>query len=162
MPRIRNLTIVKQDADLTRRDLLRNAAVTAAALMIPRSVRAYATKDPSVERLMRWVETLRTEGLARPDVSLGQAAIRVGELAVGTPYQPYTLEEYLRQGGSPLQEPLTISLSSFDCVTLVETCLAVARLARRGGSPSWNGLGKEIERMRYRGGKRRGYTSRLN
>lgn len=154
--------LVQHSANLTRRDLLWNAAVGAAALMIPGRLRACGTKDPNLERLTRWVETLRTEGLERRDVPLGTAAIRVGELAVGIPYQPYTLEEYLRQGGSPLQEPLTISLSSFDCVTLVETCLAVARLARRAGSPSWSGLGKEIERMRYRGGKRRGYASRLN
>jgi hypothetical protein len=154
--------LVQHSANLSRRDLLWNAAVGAAALMIPGGLRAWGTKDPNLERLTSWVGTLRSEGLARADVPLGRAAIRVGELAVGIPYQPYTLEEYLRQGGSPLQEPLTISLSSFDCVTLVETCLAVARLARDTGSPSWSGLGKEIERMRYRGGKRRGYSSRLH
>jgi hypothetical protein len=130
--------------------------------MIPVRLRASHSNDPALERLTRWVDTLRTEGLAQPDVPLGRAAIRVGELAAGIPYQPYTLEEYLRSGGSPLQEPLTISLSSFDCVTLVETCLAVARLARGGGSPSWSSFGKEIERIRYRGGERRGYASRLH
>ena len=86
----------------------------------------------------------------------------MGELAAGTPYQAYTLEEYLRHGANPLQEPLTLSLTRFDCVTLVEACLAVARLARDQATPSWKAFGREIERMRYRGGQRAGYISRLH
>jgi len=94
----------------------------------------------------------------------------VGELAAGTPYEPGTLEAYLRAGGSPSDtEPLTLSLSHFDCVTLVESCLAVARVGALGcqspGSliePTWSGFGDEIQRMRYRGGVRAGYTSRLH
>jgi hypothetical protein len=86
----------------------------------------------------------------------------VGELAAGTPYVPFTLERYLERGGSPLREPLTISLTEFDCVTLVESCLAVARLARREGTPTWERFGREIEPMRYRGGRRAGYASRLH
>ena len=52
---------------------------------------------------------------------MGVAAARVGRLAAGTPYQPGTLEAYLRDGGSPrTREPLTLALSHFDCVTLVD------------------------------------------
>ena len=81
----------------------------------------------------------------------------------GTPYEPSTLEAYLRAGGSPSsQEPLTLSLTRFDCVTLVESCLAVARVAGNRDTPTWERFGGEIERMRYRGGARRGYTSRLH
>jgi Protein of unknown function (DUF1460)/TAT (twin-arginine translocation) pathway signal sequence len=148
--------------NLSRRDLLRTAAVGAAALMLPAKLVACKRVDPDSERLTKWVEALRGEGLGRPGVPLGQAAVRVGELAAGTPYVPYSLEEYLRNGGSPLLEPLTISLAHFDCVTLVESCLAVARLARSNEAPTWQGFGKEIERMRYRGGRRTGYTSRLH
>jgi hypothetical protein len=86
----------------------------------------------------------------------------VGELAVGTPYEPHTLEAYLRTGGSPTHEPLSLSLTRFDCVTLVEACVAVARLAGQQGGPTWERFGREIERMRYRAGERRGYTSRLH
>ncbi len=60
------------------------------------------------------------------------------------------------------KEPLTLSLTEFDCVTLVEACLAVARLARRNGTPTWALYAHEIERMRYRGGERKGYSSRLH
>jgi hypothetical protein len=100
--------------------------------------------------------------LSRLDVPLGRSAVRAGELAIGSPYQPFTLESYLRAGGSPSTEPLTLSLTRFDCVTLVEACLAVARVAAGTAAPSWKAFGREVERMRYRGGVRRGYTSRLH
>lgn len=127
----------------------------------PREMRTERS-DPDLERLTSWTGTLHAEGLAGPEAPLGRSAIRVGELAAGTSYQPFTLEAYLRGGGSPFEEPLTLSLTRFDCVTLVESCLAVARLAGDEGAPTWERFGREIERMRYRGGERRGYTSRLH
>ena len=59
-------------------------------------------------------------------------------------------------------EPLTLHLTKFDCVSLVEACLAIARIARSGEAPSWDGFAREMERMRYRDGERQGYTSRLH
>ena len=55
-----------------------------------------------------------------------------------------------------------MSLTRFDCVTLVESCLAVARATDDAKKPSWDRFSHEVERMRYRGGKRQGYTSRLH
>ena len=150
------------DQHVSRRELLRTAALGAAALMLPGKLLACKRANPDLERLTRWVEALRDEGLGKAEVPLGRAAVRAGELAAGAPYVPSTLEEYLRNGGSPLQEPLIVSLAHFDCVTLVESCLAVARLARGNEAPTWKGFGQEIERMRYRGGRRTGYTSRLH
>ena len=119
--------------------------------------------DADLERLLAWTAALRAEGLSRPDVPLGRAAARVGELAAGTPYEAYTLEAYIRAGGSPARtEPLTLSLTRFDCVSLVESCLAIARVAAANAAPTWEAFGREMERMRYRGGVRRGYTSRLH
>jgi N-acetylmuramoyl-L-alanine amidase-like protein len=155
----------------SRRDLLRNTALAAAALLLPGGLGACrpgtsqvpgGTPNPDLERLTSWSGTLRAEGLVSGEIPLGRGAIRVGELAIGSPYEPFTLEAYLKAGGSPLEEPLALSLTRFDCVTLVESCIAVARLARREGTPTWEGFGREIERMRYRDGKRRGYTSRLH
>ena len=147
---------------ISRRTLLRDTAAGAAALVLPGLLTAHVT-DPDVERLTTWAAALRRGNLAGGSVPLGRAAIRVGELARGTPYEPGTLEAYLRAGGSPRAvEPLTLSLSRFDCGTLVESCLAVARVAREGGAPTWRRFGSAIERMRYRGGKRRGYASRLH
>ncbi|HKH92630.1 MAG TPA: N-acetylmuramoyl-L-alanine amidase-like domain-containing protein [Gemmatimonadaceae bacterium] len=119
--------------------------------------------DPERQRLAAWTTALRSERLASTRVPLGRAAARVGELALGTPYEANTLEAYLRAGASASsQEPLTLSLTRFDCVTLVESSLGLARLARRGDTPSWQGFAREIERMRYRGGTRGDYTTRLH
>jgi hypothetical protein len=141
----------------SRRELFRRAAAAAAAL---------GRREPDRERLDAWAAAIRAEGLARDDVPLGRSAARVGELAAGTPYEPFTLEAYLRAGGDPRRaEPLTLSLTRFDCVTLVEACLAVARTARADrppGASSWRRFGEEVERMRYRGGRRRGFGSRLH
>jgi hypothetical protein len=99
----------------------------------------------------------------RRDMPLGPRAIKVGELAIGTPYEPYTLEAYIKAGGDPKGvEPLTVSLTRFDCVTLVESCLAIARATDDAKRPSWDRFSREVERMRYRGGKRGGYSSRLH
>jgi len=147
---------------LPRRTLLRLAAAAVAAVTIPRPLRAL-TADPDIARLMDWVERLRTEGLAATGVPLGRRAVRVGELAAGTPYEPGTLEAYLRSGGDPMGlEPLALSLTRFDCVTLVESCLAVARLAPEPQHDLWERFGREVERMRYRCGVRQGYASRLH
>lgn len=122
---------------------------------------ALSTED--TERLLSWTRILRSEGFDDPARPFGLAAARAGELAIGTPYEGFTLEEYIRAGGSPIRtEPLTLSLTRFDCISLVESCLAIARLARQSETPSWNAFGLEMERMRYRGGVRAGYTSRLH
>ena len=151
---------------LSRRDLLRQVAACAAALALPRALgpaRQARPIDPDHARLAAWATALRAEGLARREAPLGPGATRVGELAAGTPYVPSTLEAYLRAGGSPRRtEPLTLSLTHFDCVTLVESCLAVARVAGGEGTPTWTRFGRQVERMRYRGGERRGYASRLH
>jgi hypothetical protein len=124
---------------------------------------AGSTDNPDRERLQHWVAKLRHEGPTRQGMPLGRSVARVGELAAGTPYEPGTLEAYLRAGGSPTgTEPLTCSLTHFDCVTLVESCLAVARVAAQAAPATWARFGHEIERMRYRGGERRDYASRLH
>ena len=122
---------------------------------------AGAAADTDRERLAGWAGTLRKERLGDAAAPLGAAAARVGELAIGTPYVAYTLEEYLKAGGSASrEEPLALSLTRFDCVTLVESCLAIARVVRAGGAPTWERFAREVERMRYRDGKRGDYTTR--
>src|SRR5215208_3053055 len=157
---------------VTRRDVLRSAALGAAAILLPPGLAACKTGrseevstrsvDPDLDRLTSWTATLVANGFGRSEVPLGRTASRVGELAVGTPYVPYTLEAYLKAGSSPAHEPLTLSLTRFDCVTLVESCLAVGRLAGSAEKPAWGGFGRKVESMRYRGGERRGYATRLH
>ncbi len=171
---------------LSRRALLRAAAATAVTAAIPGALAACVGRreetlvaaepqttptsdlsDASRARLGAWIAVLRAERLLGPTTPLGRSAVRVGELAVGTPYEAFTLEAYLRAGGSPIRtEPLTATLTRFDCVSLVEACFAVARAAEPRGSgtdvPAAERFTAELERMRYRGGDRRGYTSRLH
>ena len=165
-------------ASITRRALLRRAAEGAGVLALstpliaclaPRASAAgpvgapAAARSPDEERLVRWTNTLRAGGITPPSVSVGRAATRVGELAVGTPYVAFALESYLRDGGSPTgAEPLTLSLSHFDCVSLVESCVAIARLSGKPGEPTWARFGREVERLRYRDGIRSSYASRLH
>jgi hypothetical protein len=170
---------------LTRRELLQRAVRTAAALALPLPTLGCAGGDSSPDagsepapehpthreppppgeddaRLHAWISVLREEGFDRSGVPLGRAAARVGELASGTPYEAHTLEEYLLAGGSPARtEPLTLSLTRFDCVSLVESCLAIARVAAQGRG-TWEDYAREMERMRYRDGSRGGYASRLH
>lgn len=148
---------------LSRRDLLRTAAAAGAALLLGPGRAVARLAGPDEDRLDAWTAALRTEGLCRAGVPLGRGAGRVGELAAGTPYLAATLDAYLTgRRGTPRDEPLALSLTHFDCVTLVESCLAVARVAGVNGEPTWRGFGREIERMRYRDGERRGYLSRLH
>ncbi|MEO8193732.1 MAG: N-acetylmuramoyl-L-alanine amidase-like domain-containing protein [Gemmatimonadales bacterium] len=153
---------------ISRRELLIKAAGFAAACAIPFRLNAdnpdsSAPSDADAIRLRAWAVALRSVGMDRHSMPLGPRAIKVGELAIGTPYVPNTLEAYIVAGGSSAgSEPLTVSLTQFDCVTLVEGCLAVARAADDGRRPSWRRFEREVERMRYRGGKRNGYTSRLH
>ncbi|MGH7656776.1 MAG: N-acetylmuramoyl-L-alanine amidase-like domain-containing protein, partial [Gemmatimonadales bacterium] len=147
---------------LSRRTLIRCLAATGAAAAFPALAGGRGLSDPDRERLSAWTGALRTEGLALPGSDIGRAAARVGELAAGSPYKPSTLEEYLLAGGNPAREPLTLSLTQFDCVTLVESCLAVARAAAGRTEPTWGDFGAGVEKMRYRNGTRSGYASRLH
>src|SRR5215216_1418154 len=159
------------DSTLSRRELLRLAMTAAAALAWPAPALAchgksrphgFSASDTDRERLLSWTDHLRTEGLTSPKLPLGTSVGRVGALAAGSPYVPFTLEAYLERGGEPAAEPLTLSLTRFDCVTLVEACLGVGRVAASEKPADWDEFAREVERMRYRQGKRQGYTSRLH
>jgi hypothetical protein len=149
--------------NLTRRELLRNAALAAAGFALPFPMTALEPDDSDKTRLRTWSDTLRREAPRFRAQPFGRRAVRVGELAVGSPYEAFALEAYIKAGGNPEGlEPLALSLSRFDCVTLVESCLGVARVATAIANPTWDRFAREIERMRYRGGKREGYASRLH
>src|SRR4051812_17707390 len=111
-----------------RREFLRLAALSAAALALPLPLGAQAEESPGDQaRLRAWLATLRRDHLASAAADLGRAAVGVGRLALGPPYLGETLDASpARPGASPFREPLTARLDVFDCVTLVESSLAVA------------------------------------
>jgi len=83
------------------------------------------------------------------------AIIAAAKYFLGTPYVGYTLEV-----GS--NEDLVVNLRELDCMTFVETCLALARTLQTCPKPSFEAFEKELTRIRYRGGIIDGYTSRLH
>jgi cell wall-associated NlpC family hydrolase len=157
----------------SRRAMIGDVAYLAAALAIPSPLLRHAGSrvlgfgtpadlDPDLARFDGWTAELRTAQLTDRSIPLGIASARVAALAVGTPYEAHLLDAYLRRGDAPPTEPLILSLTHFDCNSFVESCVAVARAARVGGSPTWKGFGREVERMRYRNGLRGDYTTRLH
>src|SRR5829696_5758030 len=101
---------------LSRRELLMVLAAGAAASALPAKLLASAaggdTLDTDAARLKAWAAALRSTGMNRRSLSLGPRAIKVGELAIGTPYVPNTLEAYIKAGGDPTRaEPITLSLT---------------------------------------------------
>ncbi|MBW3655338.1 MAG: DUF1460 domain-containing protein [Gemmatimonadetes bacterium] len=149
---------------ISRRSFLAHAALAAVGgASLPRAL--WSAAAPPVDdraRLAEWLRTLCAEGVCRPGAPFGPAVARAAELALGLPYAAYTLEQYLAEGGTPADEPLTLHLSRFDCVSLVESAIAVARTAAAGPGQGWDRFAREVERMRYRGGRRSGFASRLH
>jgi hypothetical protein len=104
----------------------------------------------------RICEALLAEARRRGDAgnSPGGRVAVLGRLFLGAPYKEAPLE---REGA----EELVINLRSFDCVTFVESCLALANLAGEGKA-GFAEFAAALERIRYRRGKRDGYASRLH
>ena len=99
-------------------------------------------------------------GLA--DLALGEAIVRLAESFVGTTYTPGTLEV-------PGPERLVINFRELDCVTLVETVLALTRFVREDGAAALADPAiararyeSHLTDLRYRGGRLDGYPSRLH
>ena len=85
---------------------------------------------------------------------MGEIAARVGISFLGAPYVEHPLDP-------PGEEHLVVNLHAFDCVTFVETSLALARCVKAMAS-SYKDYERELQRIRYRGGALKGYASRLH
>jgi hypothetical protein len=85
---------------------------------------------------------------------IGEIIVRIGRPFVGEPYTPQTLE-------LPGPERVVVNLREFDCVTYVESVLAMARIIREGRR-SFPAFTEELRRIRYRDGELNGYPSRLH
>lgn len=101
-----------------------------------------------VEQRLAWAREQRLDTLP-----IGAALAQFGRTFVGVPYLPGSLEV-----AGP--ERLVVNLRSFDCVTFVESMLALARVLRAGGG--YPAFMRELVRIRYRDGVLAGYPSRLH
>lgn len=86
--------------------------------------------------------------------SIGALMQALGHHFRGRPYLEGTLDT-----GST--ETLVVRLDGFDCVTFIETTLALARSIRAGDS-TYAGFARRLAEQRYRDGTMQGYCSRLH
>lgn len=86
--------------------------------------------------------------------SIGALMQEVGLHFEGRPYLAGTLD-------APPTETLVVRFDGFDCVTFVETALALSRSAEASDS-TYSGFARRLAEQRYRDGERVGYCSRLH
>jgi len=86
--------------------------------------------------------------------SVGDLIVEVGLHFLGAPYEAGTLEQKGPDG-------LVVNLRAFDCVTFVENAVILAGMIR-AGKTAFGDYAAALERIRYRGGRRNGYPSRLH
>jgi len=126
-----------------------------AGIAVPGRLRgAFAQEEESEDaKILRAVfRRAHEENLA--DGGIGGVVAGIGGMFVGTPYAAHTLE-------APGAEHLVVNLRAFDCVTFVESALAIARCIRRG-AVSLEEFRRELTTIRYRSGVIDGYASRLH
>ena len=90
----------------------------------------------------------------KKDLPIGELVVAVGKQFLEVPYVSHSLEH-------GQEEPLTINLHELDCTTFAETALALARTIKAPESNIQH-FAHELEKIRYRDGKRDGYPSRLH
>jgi hypothetical protein len=84
----------------------------------------------------------------------GHLILEIGRLFLGAPYVIGTLE-------TERPERLIVNLQEYDCVTFVETVIALAYLIR-SGKKSFKAFRDLLRKIRYRQGRLHGYSSRLH
>lgn len=90
----------------------------------------------------------------KPASSVNLAVLECGRALIGRPYLVQTLES-----GEP--EHLILRFDGFDCVTFIETSLALA-LCQIQADPSFASFPRILTSIRYRSGLIDGYVSRLH
>ncbi|PSQ95589.1 MAG: DUF1460 domain-containing protein [Bacteroidetes bacterium SW_9_63_38] len=86
--------------------------------------------------------------------SIGALMQALGRYFRGRPYLEGTLD-------TDPPETLVVHLDGFDCVTFIETVLAMAR-GLKTGNRTYAGFIRRLAEQRYRGGTLQGYCSRLH
>ncbi|HAY33903.1 MAG TPA: DUF1460 domain-containing protein [Ignavibacteria bacterium] len=104
---------------------------------------------------MKCRKKLKSFDASLKNLPLNDVIAEVGKSFIGTPYVAGTLDEY------PNTEELVINVTGLDCVTFVENALIFSRLIK-SGKTDFDNYKKELELIRYRGGKNTGYSSRLH
>ncbi len=111
---------------------------------------AYTPEDVRIfHETMAWGRDNRMDTL-----DIGEVIVRTGRRFVGNPYTPQTLDP-------PGPERVVVNLREFDCVTYVESVLALAHMIRDRRT-NFETYVELLRRIRYRDGELDGYLSRLH
>ncbi len=86
--------------------------------------------------------------------STEQILTQIAQQFIGTNYAAHTIE-------TPGKELIKINLQNFDCYTFVEASLALSIIVKKG-NPNFKSFLREVENIRYRNGKLKGWASRLH
>ncbi|MDL2323433.1 DUF1460 domain-containing protein [Bacteroidales bacterium OttesenSCG-928-A17] len=118
-------------------------------LIFPLSLQAQVSSDwvKDTEILNRYLSSVSKMPV---DSAIFQSAL----FFLNSPYESGILE-------GEEEETLIVDLRSFDCVTFVESCLALSRCLQYS-SPDMDYFERELRAIRYRNGQIDGYTSRLH
>jgi hypothetical protein len=108
--------------------------------------------DTTVDRFQAALQTALSHSEATD--SIGPVMQAVGRHFRGRPYRTGTLD-------APTTETLVARFDGFDCVTFVETALALARGAQASDT-TYAGFARRLAEQRYRGGGPVGYCGRLH
>lgn len=91
---------------------------------------------------------------SKSKMPISELIVEIGLSFLETPYVVASLE-------NGLEEKMVINLRELDCTTFAENCLALARTVKLGKT-DFETYVSELERIRYRDGKRNQYPSRLH
>lgn len=89
-----------------------------------------------------------------PKTDINAVIVKTAQYFLETPYIGHTLD-------SNNVEQLVVNLNRFDCMTFVETVLALSK-NYVSNNPSYQNFENILQNIRYRGGVINGYTSRLH
>ena len=118
-------------------------------LLLPLTLRAQQEDTLICQKLFSYAFEHRLVGKKAGDI-----VTVIGKNLIGSPYAESTLE-------TGPAEMLVTDLHTFDCVTFVENVLALSLCVMKD-QLSFNDYRTTLERVRYRGGLRNGYPSRLH
>lgn len=118
--------------------------------ILARAINFFSDADDGIAE--RVLQSLQSR--ARSRAATGPLVVAAAREFLGAPYRARTLEQ---EG----PERLVMNLREFDCMTLVESALALARCAD-GGKTGAADVRQELTLIRYRDGVINGYASRLH
>lgn len=97
---------------------------------------------------------LRAELIGTPKDNVNDVIVLTAKYFLGTPYVGHTLD-------SNEVEQLVVNLNRFDCMTFVESVLALS-IDYMSPDPDYHNFESILQKIRYRGGEISGYVSRLH